>query len=144
MIEAINILLDRSLIAWSPIHLRPPKHGHIAVELAGQPSVIVWHDVGYGELSISVWWRFDYEAYCRRASPIANFATTLPAASRTRYPQFVGAAASVWLERKDGLFVQGTPALLFDVYTRKGVEKELSELPWEEPRGFKISGDYYL
>lgn len=66
----------------------------------------------------------------------------MPAARKRA--QFVGATASVWLERKDGLFIQGAPAPLFDVYTRKGVEKELSEVPWEEPRGFKISGDYYL
>jgi hypothetical protein len=142
MVAAINILLDRSLITWSPIHLLPPEHGHIVVELAGQPSCIVWHDVGSGELSVSVWWKFDYEAYSRRTSSITNFATTMPAARR--YSQFAGATASIWLERKGGLFIQGTPARLFDVYTRKGVEKELSELPWEVPRGFKISGDYYL
>ena len=144
VVAAINMLIDRSLITWSPIHLLPPEHGHIAVELAGQPSAIVWHDVGYGELSISVWWKFDYEVYSRLTSSIASFATTMPAVSRAKYSQFVGATASIWFERKDGFFIQGTPARLFDVYTRKGVEKELSELPWEEPRGFKISGNYYL
>lgn len=144
LISAINILQERSLISWSPTHLLPPQHGHIIVEVAGEPTAIIWHDAGYGELSISVWWKFDYNAYVRRGPMIANFAATLPAASRKRYPQFVGATASVWLERKNGTFTQGEPARLFDVYTRKGLEEELDALPWEEPRGFKISGDYYL
>jgi len=144
LVEAINILLDRSMINWSPLHLSPPAHGHIIVELAGHPSAIVWHDVGYGELSISVWWQFDFEAYLRRKPLQASFATTLPTASRTKYPKLVGATASLWLERKSGLFIQGSPARLFDVYTRKGLEKELSELPLVEPKGFKTSGPFYL
>lgn len=145
VIAAINVLLDRSSISRSPDDPASPAHGHIIVELAGHPTAIVWHDFGYGELSISVWWKFNIDAYLRRPpARMSPFVATVPVASRKRYPQFVGATASVWLERRDGLFIQGHPSRIFDIYTRKGEVDELWEIPWEDPRGFKISGNYYL
>jgi len=144
LIEAINILMDRSLITWSPQHSMPPTHGHIVTDVAGQTSVILWHDAGYGELSISVWWQFDIEAYLGRWPVHASFSTTLPAVKRSRYPKLVGATASVWLERKEGLFIQGEPMQTFDVYTRKGVEKALADLPDVQSIGFATRGPYYL
>src|SRR5690554_1222835 len=116
VIAPINFLLDRSLIERVPNSAAPPEHGHTITNLAGHPAAIVWHDAGYGELSISVWWKFDVDAYLRRRSAkMAPFIATVPIASRKRYPLFVGATVSVWLERKDGLFIQGKPSRLFDI-----------------------------
>lgn len=145
MVAAINLLLERSLIARTPSDPPSPEHGYIIVNLAGHPTAIVWHDAGYGELSISVWWKIDVETYVRtRSAGMSPFRTTLPIARKKQYPRLVGVTGSVWLERKDGLFIQGEPPRLFDVYTRKGEAEELRKVPWEEPNGFEISGNYYL
>ncbi len=138
VVAAINMLIDRSLITWSPIHLLPPEHGHIVVELAGQPSAIVWHDVGYGELSISVWWKFDYEVYSRLASSITNFATTRPAVSRAKYSQFVGATASIWFERKDGFLSRGRPPGCSTSTPEKALRRSFQNSP-----GKSLAGSRY-
>lgn len=55
--HALNILIDKKLIDLR--NTEPVKAGYLELELLGYKSVINWHDVGYGEIRLTVWWDFD-------------------------------------------------------------------------------------
>lgn len=147
LVAGINILLDKGLISldYSPTD---NEDGHLFTDLFGYPSVVMWQDIGYEELRISVWWKYDHSQH-----PQANlsgnsrerFTTTSPLAKRQHYKKIVGVTASAWLERKTGKFIQGKgKEKIYDIYTRNVDKEELFNLPPQTAKGYKTEGEFFF
>lgn len=149
LVAAINELLKNDLISLdSNTDNKSKKDRHSFVTLLGFPSVIIWHDAGYEELKISVWWKYDHSNHPQAnltGNSRENFNLTSPLAKRQHYKKFVGILASGWLERKTGKYIQGkNNESIFDVYTRNGEKAALEKLPVQKPNNFEIEGKFYF
>lgn len=147
LISAINTLLDKRIISLNG-KLSDSENGHIFVELFGYPSVILWQDIGFDELRISVWWKYIHELHPQAnltGNARENFNGSSPLANRVHYKKFVGVVASGWLERNTGKYLQGkNREAIFDVYTRKGEKEELEKQSLQKPNSFGIEGKVYI
>jgi hypothetical protein len=150
LIAAINVLLKNDLISLKDQGkvLPDEERGYHFVQLLGFPSVILWQDIGFEELRISVWWKYDHSMHPQvnlTANARESFDGSSPLANRVHYKNFVGVVASVWLERRTGKYIQGkNNEAIFDVYTRSGEKAALEKLPLQKPEGFKIEGKFYI
>ncbi|KKX49782.1 hypothetical protein [Sphingobacterium sp. IITKGP-BTPF85] len=147
LISAINTLLDKRIISLNG-KSSDSENGHIFVELFGYPSVILWQDIGFDELRISVWWKYNHELHPQAnltGNARENFNGSSPLANRIHYKKFVGVIASGWLERSTGKYLQGkNREAIFDVYTRKGEKDELEKQSLQKPKAFGIEGKVYI
>jgi len=147
LISAINTLLEKRIIALNG-KSSDSENGHIFVELFGYPSVILWQDIGFDELRISVWWKYNHELHPQAnltGNARENFNGSSPLANRIHYKKFVGVIASGWLERSTGKYLQGkNREAIFDVYTRKGEKDELEKQSLQKPKAFGIEGKVYI
>ena len=147
LISAINTLLDKRVISLNS-KSSDSENGHIFVELFGYPSVILWQDIGFDELRISVWWKYNHELHPQAnltGNARENFNGSSPLANRIHYKKFVGVVASGWLERSTGKYLQGkNREAIFDVYTRKGEKEELEKQSLQKPKAFGIEGKVYI
>lgn len=146
LVAGVNELLEKkciSLIYESDFE----ESGHIFIKLLGYDSVVIWRSIGFGELSISVWWKYDH---CKH--PQANlegnqrerFSTKEPLALRNKYKNFVGVVVSCCFERKDGRHIQGEKRDGLFMYTRKGELDALKKLPIQKPKGYNATGLMYI
>ena len=147
LVLAINTLLDKRLVSLDGQSL-DSENGYIFVELFGYPSVVLWQDISFDELRISVWWKYNHSLHPQAnltGNARESFNSSSPLANRVHYKKFVGVVASGWLERKTGKYLQGkNNEAIFDVYTRKGEKEELEKNPYQEPKGFGIEGKVYI
>lgn len=147
LISAINTLLDKRLISLNG-KSSDNENGHTFVELFGYPSVILWQNIGFDELRISVWWKYNHELHPQAnltGNARENFNGSSPLANRIHYKKFVGVVASGWLERSTGKYLQGKNSeAIFDVYTRKGEKEELEKQSLQKPKAFGIEGKVYI
>jgi hypothetical protein len=145
IILGVNKLLEDNLISLTSTN---DTQGHIFADLGGHPSVIVWNGIGFGELRISVWWKYDHSKHPQAnltGSSEEKFLTSQPLAKPQDYPNFVGVTVSAWLERKTGKHIQGKGhERLFDIYTRRGEKAELDDLLYVEPNGYDAEGKFFL
>lgn len=143
LILAINTLIDKHLISLFG-QSSDNENGHIFIELFGYPSVILWQNIGFDELRISVWWKYNHELHPQAnltGYTRENFNGSRPLANRIHYKKFVGVVASGWLERDTGKFLQGkNNESIFGVYTRKGEREELERQLPQKPKGFESEG----
>lgn len=148
LVAAINELLKNGLISLNaPTNVVSNREdGHFLTTLFDFPSVVLWQDIGFEELRISVWWKYDHTMHPQanlKGNDRENFNHSSPLANRQHYKKFVGVVASAWLERKTGKYIQGkNNESIFDVYTRNGEKAELEKLPIQNPKGFKIEGKF--
>ncbi|ACU60486.1 hypothetical protein [Chitinophaga pinensis] len=150
LIAATNELLQRGLITLeskSGSYSHEPK-GHVLLDLFGFPSVVLWDDIGFEELRISVWWKYDHSSH-PQANLTGNsrekFSMSSPLAARAYYKKFVGVTASAWLERRTGKHLQGKNRdKIFDIYTRNGELAEMEKLPYPYPKGFRAQGKFFF
>lgn len=64
---------------------------------------------------------------------------------KSRYQDFVGVVASVWLERERGKHLQGKGSSdIINKYARKGELDILKALPIPTPIGYQAEGAFYL
>lgn len=57
----------------------------------------------------------------------------------------VGVACSVWVERKDGIWLQGKGGeYLFDTYCSKESRRDLLAIEEIEPNGYMKEGKFYM
>lgn len=148
---AINELIKAELITLAGKSSDAPDRendGHCFADLFGFPSVILWQDIGFDELRISVWWKYVHEKH-PQANLTGNrkerFSMSSPLADKSKFKNFVGVVASAWLERKNGKYIQGkNNKAIFDVYTRKGEKSKLENLPIQTPEGFKTEGKFHF
>lgn len=124
------------------------EKGHLPVNIAGYPSMVLWNSLTVGELRVSVWWNYDHAKH-PQADGIGNakehFTCSLPLAKRQHFPKFVGATVSGWMERKTGKHLQGHGRQgIFDTYIRTDMRVPLTNLPQPEPTGFGVVGPFFL
>lgn len=151
LIVGINELLSRDLITLetkeSDIEKQNDK-GHIFVEIAGHPSVILWEDIGFDEFRVSVWWKYNHDKHPQAnlaGNARENFRTSEPLAKRSQYRNFVGVTVSGWLERRTGKYLMGKGRRgLTGLYTRKDDKLELEKLPIPKPNGYLPEGKFIM
>lgn len=150
MIHGINAALDsgRLTLETPPNDGPTNEDGHIETMIAGQPSIVAWSSIGYGEVRVSVWWKYNHSAHPQanlQGNMREQFHTSSPLAKRSKYPAFVGATVSGWLERKTSKHLQGKGSeRLFDIYLRKGEKEALEGLPEPKPKGYLAEGKFYF
>jgi hypothetical protein len=146
LISAINELLDRGLISLTVNEStnRSEEQGHILLDLLGYPTAISWNNIGFQELRISVWWKYDHSLHPQAnltGSSRESFRTSFPLAKRQHFKKFVGVTVSGYLERKEGKFLQGKDNRgILDIYTRTGEKIELENAPSPKPNGYAAEG----
>ena len=151
LILAINEIVQRQLISLNVNgnHMPDEKEfGHIFADLDGVPSVIFWENIGYDELQVSVWWNYDHSKNPKADScggAKEQFLALSPIAKRRHYRKFVGATVTAWLERKNGLFIQGIGRNGFiEKYMRKTDRSRLQALPTPVPQGYRAEGEFHM
>ena len=147
LVASVNKLIEQNYISLNLEGVNEENEvGHIICEIFGYNSVIIWRNIGFGELHISIWWKYNHNNHPQanlKGNQKENFNLSQPLANRNHYPKFVGVVASCWLERKQGKYIQGVNReSIFDVYTRKGELEHLKELPIIKPKGYEISGPF--
>lgn len=148
LIAATNELLNRNLISLNAPNDSTDESGHAFLEIFGHPSVVMWNDIGFEELRISVWWKYNHSLH-PQANLTGNFRENFncasPLANRNHFKKFVGITVSGWLERKVGKYLQGKDNRgIFEIYTRKGEKTELAKMPVPEPNGYKMEGRVHM
>lgn len=140
LVLGLNEALARGLVTLDSAQ---EGNGHAFATIASQGSVVLWRDIGFGELRLSVWW--DYNPAGRLPSEREQFLPSRLVAERSRYRHFVGATASGWLERRSGLHLQGRGCIgLFDTYARRGARAVLAGVSDLVPSGHFASGRLFL
>lgn len=108
----------------------PYSSGWIPISVDGWQSMFMWQDIAGQEIRVSVW--FDYYHDRNSAAERESFTTGVPIARRCRYPEFLGAMASAWLERQNGHYIQGFDMDgILDAYVGRNVARALDQL--EDP-----------
>lgn len=121
--------------------------GHMQTEIAGRPSVVIWHGISGDEVHIAVWWDYDHSKHPQanlEGNQRERFHGPSPLAKPQHYPKFVGAFSSGWVERRTGAYIQGFGDKgLDEVYTRRGEAEELLAIPKPIPMGFEAEGKFF-
>src|ERR1700683_1548512 len=60
LILALNELLDRELVSLDGDN---EGSGHLVTEIAGENAVILWQDIGFQELRLSIWWKYAHSCH---------------------------------------------------------------------------------
>jgi hypothetical protein len=150
LIAGTNELLKGCLITLNGKEGKYPHedNGHVFLDLFGFPSVVLWSDISFEELRISVWWKYNHALHPQAnltGNSRESFSMSSPLASRLLYKNFVGVTVSAWLERRTGKHLQGSnQECLFDLYTRKGEKQALEKLPYPAPNGFFAEGKFFM
>lgn len=140
LVMALNELLHRDVISLE----QPGPDGHIEARLANETCMIIWREIGCEEAQVSVWWKYDHVQHPQAelsGNQRESFRSSLPLAPKSKFPLFIGAAVSGWLERRTGKYLQGKGRdYLFDVYTRAGEAEILEALPEPVAQCFRAEG----
>lgn len=139
---ALNELMEQKLLALNWDGSSRSDDGFFETEIAGKTTVINWQDHGSGEILLTVWWNYD-ESRDPRATE--KFRSQTPLAHKSRYPDFVGIVASIWLEREKGKYLQGVGSnYITNKYVRKGELDILKALPNPTPNGYLAEGKFHF
>lgn len=146
LVAGVNQLLDKKQISLDGKKEGYSESGHIITDLFGYTTAIMWTDIGFEELRISVWWKYNHSLHPQanlKGSAQEKFRLQTPLAKRQHYKKFVGVVASGWLERKQGKYIKGERDRGFlKIYTRKGEKEELVSIPNPKPKGFETEGEF--
>ena len=140
--HGLNELLERGLVSSRSAE---GEVGHVAVRIADRASMVLWRDVGCGELRLSVWWDLDLARHPQVSGRSREpFTCASPLARRERFPDFVGVTVSCWVERRNGFWLQGRGSdSLFERYVRRSSREVLHAVPDPAPLGFKTEGRFF-
>lgn len=150
LVAGVNDLLNKKLIILESPDSQNTRNdqGHVFTEIFGFPSVVKWRDIGFGELEISVWWKYDHSRHPQaelEGNRRENFNSTTPLARKELYKNFVGVTATGWLEREKGKHLMGKDSeRLVGIYTRKGEKSALEKMTVQIPLGFEAEGKFYF
>lgn len=148
LVLGLNEILSRELLSLNWDGETSVATSHIETTIAGHNSIVSWSDAGFGEVRISVWWKYDHNQH-PQANLMGNsresFSSPSPLAKRKHFPKFVGVVCSAWLERDKGKYLQGNDNdHLIEKYTRKGELELLTRLPNPIPQRFEPEGRFHM
>jgi hypothetical protein len=145
LVLGLNELLSRNLVSLTD---EGDSQGHVIAKLGGEDAVLLWRTIGFEEVRISVWWKFDYSKHPQAHLDGAyreSFSCASPLAKPQHYPKFVGATVSGWLERKTGKYLMGKHSQgLFETYMRRGERALVDAIRVPVPNGFKVEGKFFF
>lgn len=148
MVLGLNELLSRKLLSLEWDGKSNEDTAHIEATIAGHNAIIAWSGIGFGEVRISVWWKYDHSKHPQAnltGNSRESFSCSSPLAKRQHYPKFVGVVCSAWLERQEGKYLQGEGShSLIEKYTRKGELEYLKQLPNPAPLGYESEGRFHM
>ncbi len=150
IVAAVNELLQQKKINFDVDKEQPGKagdmDGHFLTKLFGQHCAILWREISYQELIITVWWKYDHSKNPQAnltGNERENFNDT-PLADKRHYKKFVGAVVYGWLERLTDNYLMGNDSEhIGKYYVRKGEKIKLEELPFVKPEGYQADGKFY-
>lgn len=151
IVMAINELLQQKKINFNVDKEQPGKagdmDGYLLTKLCGQNCAILWREISYQELMITVWWKYDHSKNPQAnltGNERENFNDT-PLADKKHYKKFVGAVVYGWLERLTEHYLMGKDSEnIGKFYVRQGEKTELENLQFVKPEGFKAEGKFYF
>ncbi|GAA0874764.1 hypothetical protein GCM10009118_11720 [Wandonia haliotis] len=146
LVAAVNKLLSEKRISLDANNKKYSDAGYLITKLFGHTTVIIWADIGFEELSISVWWKYDHSLHPHAnltGSLRENFTSGKPLGKRQHYKKFVGVILCGWLERKEGKYVQREMNRTYKIYSRRGEKEELERIMDPVPLGFKSEGNFH-
>lgn len=148
LVFGLNEILSRGLLSLDWDGSSDESTSHIEIQIAGHNSIVSWSGAGFGEVRISVWWKYDHNKHPQanlEGNARETFSTPSPLAKRQHYPKFVGVVCSAWLERDKGKYLQGKGSHhLIEKYTRKNELGNLKQIPNPIPNGFEPEGRFHM
>jgi len=109
--------------------------GHFYFELFDKPSKFYWTGIGHGEVRVTIWWGI--KSNCKDSNSTKPLNKKINAA--------LDACCSGWLERKDGLWLQGKDGdPLLDAYCSATADEELNSIPKISGKGFNNEGKFFM
>jgi len=130
----VNELVDRGLIN---LNSEDDASGSLDTVLFEKPAWIIWRGIGFGELSITVWW--NVKPGCRRET------TNKPLAKQIS--KAVDACCTAWLERKKGKWIQvhkkGELARV-DEYLSRSAQNHIGRFPDVAPHAYERGGRFMM
>jgi hypothetical protein len=146
LVAGTNELLNKNLISLDSSK-NHQEDGYLFTNIFDFPSVVIWREISFEEILISVWWKYDHRLHPQAelsGSSRENFTNSIPLAERKDYKKFIGVTASAWLERKNGKFLQGKENRgIVDIYTRRGEKTALEKMSYQKPNGYETEGKFY-
>ncbi len=150
LVLAVNELLKKGCISLDYINdERDEKEfGHLQTKLVGFESIILWRNIGYGELKVSVWWNYNHSKHPQaemEGDMYEKFDHESPLAKKTSYQNFVGAVISGTLERKTGKYLMGKNSDgISRIYLRKDMGDILNNLVSPTATGYSPEGKFHF
>lgn len=138
--HGINALLENNLISLSDYSHK--ESGYLLCNISGRAAFVRWYDVGYDELSITVWWGFNQEQYELDTEKSLQYQYSFPSISRGDRSRYVSVIAGGFLERASGKFIQSGKNCsgLFDCYVARGFRDTLLSIDPVKCNGFELTG----
>ena len=148
LVLGLNEILSRGLLSLNWDGESRETTSYIETLIAGHDSIVSWLETGFGEVRISVWWKYNHSKHPQAnltGNARESFTSPSPLAKRQHYPKFVGVVCSAWLERDYDKYIQGEGNdHIFKKYTRKNELEYLKHLPNPIPNGFKPEGRFHM
>ncbi|MFK5895255.1 MAG: hypothetical protein QM504_18735 [Pseudomonadota bacterium] len=148
LVLGLNEVLSRKLLSLDWDGKSRVNTGHIETTIANFNSIVCWSDAGFGEIRISVWWKYDHSLHPQanlEGSSREEFSSSSPLAKRQHYPKFVGIVCGAWLERDEGKYLQGKKSeRIIERYARRGELTYLKSIPNPAPIGFETEGRFHM
>jgi len=148
LVLGLNELIDQEKISLDYKSTQDNSSGHVKATIAGHDSIIIWNDVGHGELRFNVWWKYVHSKHPQAnltGSNREDFNGDMPLSNPKNYKNFVGVTCGAWLERQQGCHIQGKGNThILGKYTRKGELALLKALPNPKANGYEIEGRFYF
>lgn len=110
----------------------------LEAEVCGKRSIILCNPIGHEELRVSVWWGYKLQENPKDAScpkPI----------SRLPKNKILDALVGGWIERKEGLWLQGErEQMLLPHYCANSAQADLERIPIYESNKILRTGKYFI
>lgn len=106
-------------------------------EVCGKRSIILCNPHAFDELHVTIWWGYKLDNIPEDAQ-CAEPLSTLPK------NKIHDARVSGWIERKDGLWLQGKNSYGLSIYCANSAQGDLERIPVYKPDKISRTGKYYI
>ncbi|GBQ92018.1 hypothetical protein AA23498_1339 [Acetobacter nitrogenifigens DSM 23921 = NBRC 105050] len=142
LIIGLNEIISRGVLAINGT--TPP--GYLFFSAGSVRCVGNWHDVGYGDTRVSIWWNYDKSKNPNEINE--KYTTSEPLCLERHYKDFVGALVSTFVSNESGFFIRKNTRpnhrhelKIHDTYLRAGEGDVINTVDEQMPKGFNIIRD---